>query len=180
MKGIINKGIQDLVEHEMGSDIWAQVKERAGCEEPFFATSEDYPDQLTMKLIDAAADVCGRRQDEIMVDLGRFWVIHTGRTSYPSLFSVAGSDPREFLCNMNKVHEQATRSVTNAAPPRFEFNEMPDGRLLIHYHSSRSLCPLFRGLVLGVGKLFKQELTVEEVACARKGASHCTMEVTFL
>ena len=51
MKGVINKGIQELVESRFGEKALNDVKTRAKCEEPFFVTSKNYPDESTMALI---------------------------------------------------------------------------------------------------------------------------------
>jgi len=179
MKGVINKGIQELVEAQFGAEAWEQIKTRAGCEEPFFAASEDYPDELTLALVQAASEVSGLPAETLLVEFGKFWVPHTGKESYPTFFRLAGSSPRQFLLNMDRVHQQVTRNVRHAAPPRFTYEDLPDGRLLMHYHSKRGLCAVLRGLILGVGIYFDQELQVREIACQHQGASHCTMEVIF-
>jgi hypothetical protein len=81
---------------------------------------------------------------------------------------------------MDKVHKQATKNILNATPPRFEYEELPDGRLLMHYRSERKLCSVLRGLILGVGIYFNEKLQVMETACMNNGSPRCTMEVTFL
>ncbi len=179
MKGVVNKGIQELVEAKFGAEAWQKVKELAGCDEPFFAVSEDYPDEMTLALVKAASEVSGLSQEDVMIEFGKFWVPNTGKNSYQTYYNLMGSSPKEFLLNTGKVHEQVTRSIANAQPPRFEYEELPDGRLLMHYHSKRGLCVVLRGLILGVGILFDQELDVKETACVNNGDPHCTMEVTF-
>ncbi|HEC77904.1 MAG TPA: heme NO-binding protein [candidate division WOR-3 bacterium] len=179
MKGIINKGIQEMVESMYGTDAWNTVKEKAGCNEPFFAISLDYPDEMTIALIKAAAEVSGRDEETVMVEYGKFMVPNTLKKYYPTYFKLAGSTAREFLLNMGKVHEQATRSITNAKPPHFDYEETSDGKLRMCYHSKRNLCAVLRGLILGVGILFNEKLKVQEIACVHKGDPNCIMEVTF-
>lgn len=179
MKGIINKGIQELVEAQFGPEAWEKVKSQAGCDEAFFAISLDYPDEMTLALVKAASEFAGLPAETVMVEFGKFVVPNTLKKHYATYFALAGSSPREFLLNMNRVHEEATQSIGNAIPPRFEYEELPDGRLLMHYESERRLCAVLRGLILGVGLLFDQELEVRETACMHNGASRCTMEVTF-
>ena len=179
MKGVINKGIQELVEKRFGAEAWAEVKSLAGCDEPFFSISEDYPDALTMALVKAATKVSGLSLETILVEYGKFWVTHTGKDSYPTYYQLMGSTPREFLLNMDRVHKQVTHNMSNAHPPRFTYDQLPDGRLLMHYQSDRNLCPVLRGLILGVGLYFQQELQVKEIACMKKGDPKCTMEITF-
>lgn len=179
MKGVINKGIQELVEAKFGVEAWEKIKEMAGCDEPFFAISEDYPDELTIALIQAAAQVSGLPEETVMVEFGKFWVPNTGKNSYPTFFKLAGKNSREFLLNMDRVHAQTTKSVANSLPPRFEYDETEDGGLIMHYNSHRGLCKVFRGLILGVGIHFDEELAVKETACALNGDPRCTMEIHF-
>lgn len=179
MKGIINKGIQELVETKFGAEAWEKVKLLAGCEEPFFAIMNDYPDDMTTALVKAASEVSGLPLEAVMVEYGKFMVPNTLKEQYPSYFKLAGSSPREFLLNMGRVHEHVTRSVSKAMPPRFEYEDLPDGRLLMKYKSERRLCAVLRGLILGVGILFDQELQVQEISCMQKGNPECVMEVTF-
>ena len=179
MKGIINKGIQELVEAKFGAEAWDKVKELAKCEEPFFSASDDYPDQMTLDLVTAASEVSGLPPEAVLVEFGKFWVPNTGVRSYPTFFKLAGKNAREFLLNMDRVHKQATKNIPNARPPSFDYEELPDGRLLMHYRSKRGLCPVLRGLIIGVGIYFDQDLKVRETACMKDGAPQCTMEVTF-
>jgi len=179
MKGIINKGIQELVEAKFGEEAWGKIKELAKCEEAFFLISEDYPDQMTADLLKAANEVSGIDQETLMCEFGKFWVSNTGAKAYPSFFKLAGNNSREFLLNMNKVHRLVTKNIPNSAPPHFEYEELADGRLLMHYQSERKLCPVLRGLILGVGIYFNEELHVKETACMNNGDPKCTMEITI-
>jgi len=179
MKGIINKGIQELVKVKFGAEAWDKVKKRAKCEEPFFLTIEDYPDQMTLALANAASEVSGLPLETVLIEFGEFWVSNIGAKSYPTFFNLAGKTAREFLLNMDRVHKLVTKNIANAKPPSFEYDELPDGRLLMHYHSERRLCLVLRGLIQGVGIYFDEKLQVKEIACVSKGDPRCTMEVTF-
>lgn len=179
MKGIINKGLQELVVEKFGAEIWEQVKSLADCDEPFFAISNDYPDQTTINLIEAASNVSKLPVQTLMIEYGKFLVPNTLKEQYPTYFQLAGKSPREFLLNMDRVHEHATRSILNSAPPRFEYEQLPDGRLLMKYKSERRLCAVLHGLILGVGVLFGQEVGVRETACISNGDTQCIMEITF-
>ncbi|OGV67909.1 MAG: hypothetical protein A2283_12200 [Lentisphaerae bacterium RIFOXYA12_FULL_48_11] len=179
MKGIINKGIQELVETKFGVEAWLKIKELANCEEPFFAASENYPDEMTIALVKAAAEVSGLSPEEVQVEFGKYWVPNTGRKAYPTFFQIAGTTPREFLINMNRVHDIATRTAVGAAPPKFSYEELPDGKLIMRYHSKRKLCSVLRGLIMGVGILYQKELEVVEKCCMFQGADYCEMEISF-
>ncbi|MBW2702093.1 MAG: heme NO-binding domain-containing protein [Deltaproteobacteria bacterium] len=179
MKGLINKGIEEMVLALQGEGVWEQVKRKAGIDEPFFAVSLDYPDKMTLDLVRVIAEELGLGERETMIAYGRWIVPHTMKERYPTFFKLAGASPRVFLRNMNKVHELVTRSVAKANPPRFEYEERQDGALLMRYRSERRLCGVLEGLIFGVGDVFDQELKVEIQSCMLDGASSCDMLVRF-
>lgn len=179
MKGVINKGMQDFVECRFGAGAWEQILGEVGCDEVSFAPSLDYADQLTMDLVRATAERTQFTADEVLVEYGKHWIQHTGPSTYPTLFALAGVSPRGFLSRMGRVHLQATQSIPGARPPTLVTEDSPDGGLAIHYTSERKLCPAVRGLILGVGVRFQTELKVSETRCGRPGAGPCTFEVRF-
>jgi len=180
MKGIINKGIQEFVETKFGAETWKKITALAECEEPFFAISEDYPDEMTIALVEAASQISELPVKSVMIEFGKFVLLNTFKNNYPTYYALAGSSAKEFLFNMNRVHSHVTESIPGAIPPKFECEELSDGRLLMHYHSERGLCSVLHGLILGVENLFNENLQVQETACFHQGDSHCIMEITFL
>ena len=134
---------------------------------------------MTLDLANAASEVSGLPLETVLFEFGKFWVSNTGLESYPTFFKLAGKTSREFLLNMNKVHIEVTKNIRNARPPIFEFEELPDRRLLMHYRSDRRLCDALRGLIAGVGIHFNEELQIKETSCMKNGDPQCTMEVSF-
>lgn len=179
MKGIINKGIQELVEERFGVDKWDEIRRAAGCDEPSFSPSMDYPDKLTLDLVVAAASALGLSPDEAMMEFGKYWISNTGKDAYPTMYTLAGANPRDFLRNVDRIHQQVTVSVSGSRPPSIRAEDLPDGGLAMHYVSERKLCPVVHGLILGVGLHFERTLAVEEVRCVRNGEPECVFEVRF-
>ncbi|MBI5017505.1 MAG: heme NO-binding domain-containing protein [Deltaproteobacteria bacterium] len=179
MRGIINKGIEELVLERWGDAAWNEVKRLAGCDEPFFAVSSSYPDETTAALIDAASRVSGLPPESVMIEYGKYVVPHSLKRHYPSFFALAGASPRQFLLNLNRVHREVTKSIRGARPPFFRIDEAEDGRLQIEYGSERRLCAVLHGLLLGVGLALGQELTVRHTECRDRGDPACRFEVLF-
>jgi hypothetical protein len=178
MKGVINKGIKEMIENNYGVEKWEEVRKRAGCEEAFFSATDDYPDHLTMRLFRSACETLSMPVEEVMIEFGKFWINETGKKTYPQIFQIAGKDARSFLRNMDRIHLQATRSIPDAAPPHFEYEDLPDGRLAMHYFGRQEMVPMLKGLILGVGMYFKQEIGIEERHDMKDGAT-CTIAVSF-
>ena len=109
MKGIINKGIEELVEKLFEAETWQKVKSLAGCNEPFFALSLDYPDKSTLALVKAVSEVSGLPMETVMIEYGKFIVPNTLKENYSTYFKLAGTSAKEFLLNMDRVHEHVTK-----------------------------------------------------------------------
>jgi len=179
VKGIINRGIQELVECKFCKTTWEKIKKRAGCNDPFISASEDYPDQTTYDLVDAASEITELPHDTVLMEFGKYWIPNTGARSYPTFFKLAGDSARVFLLNMAIVHRHIAMNRHNFGPPIFEYEETPSGRLLMYYKSPRMLCSALHGLILCVGIYFGEKLEVEETSCMKTGDPCCTMKVAF-
>lgn len=176
MKGVIFKGIRELIVTKLGSNAWQAIASSAECSESFFSSAQEYPDELALELISETARFMELSVDQVCVEFGKFWVANTGRETYPSIFALAGDRPLDFLNNINRIHKIVTRT-TGSSPPSFSIEKGDEGQILIHYYSSRQLCSVLHGLILGVGQMYGQELHVTEKACVKNGADHCIMEV---
>jgi hypothetical protein len=179
MKGMVNKGIQEMVKAKFGAESWERIKREAGCDVPFFVIGEEYPNELTAALVKAASGVSGLTEEEVLVEFGKYWILNTGKKTYPTFYSLAGATPREFLLNLGHLYRTASRNKTTSGNALISHEELSDGRLLIHYRSSSNLCAALLGHIIGVGMLFNQVVRVKETACRKQGAECCTMEVTF-
>ncbi len=176
MKGVINKGIQEMVVSRFGESTWEEIRKKAGLEEDLFLLTEDYPDEGTLRLVQAAAEVLDLPSEGVMVEFGRYWFTRVAPVLYPAYFALAGSSPLEVLKNVDRIHRMVTRNLPGAVPPTFEVEER-EGIVRIHYLSTRGLCPVVRGLVEGVGQYFGKPLAVAEVECVHRGNHHCVFEV---
>jgi hypothetical protein len=179
MKGLINKLVQGYAVERLGTDAWDKIKESAGCTEPFFALAEDYPDEMTAALIRGTSDLARLPEDVVLEECAKLGVPNTLAAAYPIHYRLGGENARIFLLKMQRVVEEAARGVRGATLPEFECEELPGERLLITALSHPELCPLMRGLILGVGRHFGQKLGLREILCVRHGADRCKFVVDF-
>lgn len=50
--------------------------------------------------------------------------------------------------------------------------------MVITYTSRRRLCAVAKGIMRGVGRHYREELTIEETTCMLSGAAACTLIAT--
>jgi hypothetical protein len=174
MYGLVNIAVQDLVCSKFGEAVWLKIKEKAGVREPVFSRMAQYDDAITYNLVKSASEVLDIPPDKVLEVFGEFWVLFTGQHGYGHLFSMTGDSLKEFLFNLDNLHSRVGLNFKDLVPPSFQFEELGEDRLLMHYHSERTgLCPMVVGLLHGLSQHFKTPLEVEETACQRKGAPHC-------
>jgi len=97
---------------------------------------------------------------------GHHWVNEFANRIYPLYFRRA-DNAREMLLNMDQVHDVTTRTMANAHPPRFDYEEPDSETLIMTYKSERGLMPILVGLIRGVGTYYGGELELEVFDDAR-------------
>ncbi len=166
MKGTITACLIEMVEKKFGKDKWAAIVEDAqlvGHAAGFRMSPVDIPDGQVSKLFASVCKVLGMTAEEAASAFGEYWCCHYAPRVYALVYTRFKS-AREMILGMDKVHVEATVSIPNAHPPRFAYTWEDPETLIVEYKSSRNLIDLFVGLARGVGKYFKDDLTVTKLS----------------
>lgn len=174
MYGLVNAAVKELVCSRFGEEKWLEIKTRAGVDIEEFTRMDQYPDEVTYKLVGAASETLGISPDDVMRSFGEFWVLYTGREGYGHMFDIAGGSMRDFLFNLDKLHTRVGQNFAALRPPSFTFDVINAEVIRMHYLSERSgLCPMVLGLLEGLASHFHTEVKIEHPVCSRLGAEHC-------
>lgn len=79
------------IKKEYGQELWEQVMERAGYpRSTVFTTYDIYPDNIIMKLAEAAADVIqnGSSADEFLMFYGRWFILYSNNFGHDKFIKV--------------------------------------------------------------------------------------------
>jgi hypothetical protein len=93
---------------------------------------------------------------------GDYWSTVYAPKIYGAFYDTAKS-AREFLLKMDDVHTIMTSTVSDAHPPRFEYEWKDDKTLIMKYKSRRGLIDFVVGLAKGVGKYYKEDLNATKL-----------------
>lgn len=179
MYGLVNQGIEDLALGRGGPECWTQIKRRAGVGAQAFVGMDVLPDDVTYRLVDAAAAVLGTSREEVLEAFGEHWVLYTGRVGYGAVFDTMGATLVEFLGNLDAMHARLSLSMPALRPPSFACEPLDGERTLVRYWSHREgLAPMVVGLLRGLGRRFGVEVTVEHTLARSGGADHDEFLVT--
>jgi len=171
MKGVIFNLLEAVVVSEHGPDVWDALLERSGASGSY-STIGSYPDEELLAIVDAASAVTGASVPALLRWFGER-AIPRLRGRYPDFFTGhARTEP--FLRSLNDViHAEVRKLYPGAEVPVFDFDSTEGGDLIVVYHSSKKLCALAEGMILGAASTFGERAAIEQLRCMLRGDDAC-------
>ncbi|MFY7879501.1 MAG: heme NO-binding domain-containing protein [Lacibacter sp.] len=180
MYGIVNKAVEELITANYGAAVWKQVLHTSGVDVDFFISNEPYDDAITYQLAIAASQVLQVDLSTVLILLGEYWILKTGKEKYGGLLEAGGKNLREFLINLPAFHKRIMIMYPKLTPPEFELSNVEENSVWVHYFSKRNgLKDFVQGLLQGLGKLYKTEIEIELLQDRDKGADHEIFKVSW-
>jgi len=178
MKGIINQCAVELVKNKFGEEKLKQILKEAGLPEDIeIVALEDYPDEVTVKFIEAASKVLNITPEDVMLAFGDYWVNEFAPKKFRVIYGKYKT-AKDFLRGMDETHKWATQTMEGSTPPHFEYEEPDENTIIMHYFSRRKLTKILEGLIKGVLKYFKTEAEVTQIDSDKPGAV-CAFKIVF-
>lgn len=173
MYGLVNKAIKELISTQFGEEQWTVIKAKAGVDIVEFVSMQPYPDSISYDLVGAASEVLGTSASDLLEAFGEYWVLFTGAEGYGELMNMSGDTLFEFLGNLNNLHTRVSLTMEGLSPPSFDCVDVTETSMDLHYRSVRAgLAPMVVGLLRGLAKKFKCELSIEHKESKADGADH--------
>jgi hypothetical protein len=94
---------------------------------------------------------------------GEYWCCAYAPRVYPRTLQ-RFTNARDLLIGLDQIHVDVTRSMPNAAPPRFTYVWKSSNVLEVTYTSHRGMIDIYIGLARGVGTMFKEALVVRKLS----------------
>lgn len=179
MKGVVFNILEEFILENWGDDALDDILDACPLhtKEPFVGP-KTYPDSDLFALVKTATDKLGVPVEDAVRAFGHFAFPHlAGR--FP-VFLEGHTDAREFMLSVHDViHVEVAKLMEGAVLPDFSYTRPEAGGLIVDYRSSRQLCHLFEGLLMGVGDHFNTDIAYKHTLCTHRGDSHCRFEMTF-
>ncbi|XP_064482201.1 guanylate cyclase soluble subunit beta-1-like isoform X1 [Ornithodoros turicata] len=174
--GFVNHALELLVLRKFGAETWEEIKREAEIEmEGQFLVRLVYDDEVTYSLVLAAEKVLKTPAEDILEMFGRMFFDFCQESGYDKILQVLGATPRDFLQNLDALHDHLATIYPGMRAPSFRCTERPeDGAFILHYYSEREgLEPIVIGIVKAVAsKLHHTEVEVEQVLGKEDGLDH--------
>lgn len=164
MYGLVNKAIKDLIVNNHGENIWKQICNMSNFKDEEFIGMNSYPDRLTFDLVKNASIVLKEDSSNILEAFGEYWILYTADEGYGELMDLTGSNFIEFLSNLDMLHYRISNIMPHLLPPQFTTKNEMENSVELEYRSTRDgLVPMLFGLIKGLGKRFKLQLSIEQI-----------------
>jgi hypothetical protein len=174
--GIIFAELKKYVEANFGSETWPVLLNEAGLASKLYMNIQSYPDQDAVALVMTAARLTGRSAPAILQDFGEFVAEHLV-SMYRSLVRPQWKT-LELLENVERtIHTIVRARHPGAVPAQITCLRTGPQEVILTYRSARRMCPVAKGIVIGLGRHYQQHVTVDETQCTHRGAAACVMVV---
>eukprot|EP00980_Cylindrotheca_fusiformis_P002007 scaffold444_cov109-Cylindrotheca_fusiformis.AAC.4 len=140
-----------------------------------------YRDENLVDIVVAASELLCMSVPDILDDFGRYVIMHHFANGYDDLLRCQGSTLRQWLSNLNAMHDHVKRSFPgeNFIAPIFwcEDCDKIEGSIILHYYSLRGtlLVPMVVGIVEQLASYhFEVEVKMHQLALQNEGGSRIT------
>jgi len=177
VKGIVFNLLEEVVTRHHGANTWDLLLEKAALDGSFTSLGS-YADRDLEKLVMTAASALEITPPEVLRWFGRE-AIPILAERYPAFFT-AHTATMPFLLSLNSIiHPEVQKIYPGADVPYFDFEDAPDGALLLGYRSARKLCALAQGFIEGAARHYRNSLSFEHLKCMHNGDPKCIFRVAL-
>jgi hypothetical protein len=177
MNGVFHRGIKEFVIEEYGRDVWDEARSEAGVERQVYLPVDTRPDSEFISLVETVPAQVDESPFDLLEEFGRFLT--------PRLIDTYGArvidddwGAVDLVANVESaVHVPLRNHNTELNPPRLTCTRDGPDRAVVVYESPRRLCPIARGLLVGVGDHYDDPLAVTEERCMHRGDEQCELVV---
>lgn len=157
-----------------GRDVVVKALEKTGWPPSrIIMPTEDISDAEVQKLIGSLAQLLGKSEDEVWLDLGKDNVKSFFRV-YPAFFQQ--ENLYSFLRSMYDVHVVVVKRIPGANPPELLIEPISEYEAILSYRSKRGMFGYLKGLLAGGAEHFKEKVITEVV---ESSAEHMKIKIKF-
>ncbi|XP_071976904.1 guanylate cyclase soluble subunit beta-1 [Engystomops pustulosus] len=162
MYGFVNHALELLVIRNYGEEVWEDIKREAQLdEEGQFLVRIIYDDSKTYDLVSAASKVLNLNAGDILQMFGNMFFVFCQESGYDTILRVLGSNVREFLQNLDALHDHLGTIYPGMRAPSFRCTDAEKGKgLILHYYSEREG---LQDIVIGIIKTVAQQIHGTEI-----------------
>ncbi|MBX2853201.1 MAG: heme NO-binding domain-containing protein [Phycisphaeraceae bacterium] len=161
MKGIVFTELLELVEEKFGAEVVDVIIEKADLPNAGAYTAVGTYDHVELvRIVQQLSELAKVDFSELVKVFGEYLF---GRlvAGYPVFLEGTTSAEQMLRSVHDIIHVEVQKLYPEAELPSFGYDTHADGRLIMHYQSSRGFADLAEGLITGCAKHFNESAEIE-------------------
>lgn len=178
MHGVIFEELKGFVSSTLGDEAWTALLVSAGMEGRTFDQLQAYADADALTLVTTASEITGKSVPDLLQAFGEYIAADLLAMSQ----SLRSPDWKtlDVLENTERsIHSVVRLDNPGASPPELKAVRTKPNEVTVNYSSSRMMCPLAKGICLGIAAYFNEEIQIEEPSCMHRGDDTCSIVVAL-
>ena len=178
MKGTLFQLLSDYVEHQHSLPLLNKLlADVPYASQGHYLNLLDYPDDEYIYLIDKISGLVNLKTHEFLVEFGQYCIPHL-MEKYPHYFQY--DTINEFLKNTQKhIYQEMEKNLNFSPKMNLIYQPVSNQKSTLQYSSSRKLCFLFEGILLGAIRFFNEDISITHKKCVHKGNDFCLFELDW-
>ena len=179
MKGAVFIAFNQMVEEQIGIDVWERMlAEVAPPSGGIYTSVEAYEDEELFNLVGKLSEITGHPIPTLVEQFGAY-LFSALNSKYP-VFSEQQPDFFSFIKSIDGViHKEVRKLYQHPNLPSLECEQTDDDTLLVTYRSPRKLCILAEGLIRGAALHYQTDYNLEHPTCMLHGSDHCLLKLSI-
>jgi hypothetical protein len=178
VKGVIFTHLQEMVETQMGFQMWNDVID--GCAlatDGVFISTEFYPDEELFAIVSALSEKTAVPANDLVEAFGVYLFPKLHASVPPEVF-----EPKtmwEMLEGLDSIiHMEVKKLNKEAETPSIVVKSSSENEMVLEYRSAKKLCWLALGMLKSAAEVFQEDMTISMPLDMHEGEDHCQLVVT--
>ncbi|WP_105169898.1 heme NO-binding domain-containing protein [Pseudoalteromonas sp. T1lg23B] len=178
MKGIIFRGLEELVVQAYDISVWEKLLEKHAPEDRVYVSAKNYPDEELFALAQEVALVVDKPLSDILRTFGEFLFAYL--TQKHSEILLQFKDFSSLIMGIDTViHAEVAKLYHEPNLPQIRCEKINENNILMFYRSNRKLCFCAEGLINGAAAFYQMNVNIDHQKCMHEGEQECTLLLTF-
>ncbi|MCF6437260.1 heme NO-binding domain-containing protein [Pseudoalteromonas sp. MMG022] len=178
MKGIIFRGLEELVVTSHDIAVWEKLLEKHAPADRVYVSAKNYPDEELFALAQEVAIVVDKPLPDVLRTFGEFLFTYLTHKHREILDQFDGFS--SLIMSIDTViHAEVAKLYHEPNLPEIRCERIDDSHILMFYCSKRKLCFCAEGLINGAAQYYQINVNIEHQKCMHQGAAECTLLLSF-
>jgi len=174
MYGIVQNSLKNLVISLEGEEGWQAIVMKAGTVAEF-NDNQRYEDVDTFNLVAAVCEKLNIDSEECLEVFGVHWISKTTSETHGGLMNVTGKNFREFVGNVNLLHDRLSTAYPGYIAPRFEISDQGEYMEIRYISLRKGMSAFVKGILKGLAVRFSENIVFIKQVDESTDELECTL-----